>query len=188
MTFFYSQALRGDDKARCFAARGGGHSSVLQQETLAEAGYPPGGFSTDAFWLWWGSAHSAHWESVPDVYCKPLYHKGCVDLHVCEHGSPSPTEFSFFDPSERQCREVLFDPNTTIPELFAVLRQWVPQVQKNIDLIGNEVIVQFTYFFLPWLKSFFSPFIYKPVVVKLFWSFHTWERFSRLSPTKNLDK
>uniref|UniRef100_A0A3P8WDQ4 Si:dkeyp-47f9.4 n=1 Tax=Cynoglossus semilaevis TaxID=244447 RepID=A0A3P8WDQ4_CYNSE len=53
---------------------------------------------------------------------------------------PSDYEFSFFDPSERQCREVLFDPNTTIPELFAVLRQWVPQVQKNIDLIGNEIL------------------------------------------------
>lgn len=50
-----------------------------------------------------------------------------------------PPEFSFFDPSEPQCREVLLDPSTTIPELFAVLRQWVPQVQKNIDLIGNEV-------------------------------------------------
>ncbi len=51
-----------------------------------------------------------------------------------------PPEFSFFDPSEPQCREVLLDPSTTIPELFAVLRQWVPQVQKNIDLIGNEVM------------------------------------------------
>uniref|UniRef100_A0A673CDD6 CAP-Gly domain-containing protein n=1 Tax=Sphaeramia orbicularis TaxID=375764 RepID=A0A673CDD6_9TELE len=53
---------------------------------------------------------------------------------------PSDCEFSFFDPSEPQCREVLVDPSTTIPELFAVLRQWVPQVQKNIDLIGNEIL------------------------------------------------
>lgn len=52
-------------------------------------------------------------------------------------------EFSFFDPSEPQCREILQDPNTTIPELFAVLRQWVPQVQKNIDVIGIEVTVVF---------------------------------------------
>ncbi|MEQ2252796.1 CAP-Gly domain-containing linker protein 4, partial [Ilyodon furcidens] len=48
--------------------------------------------------------------------------------------------FSFFDPSEPQCREILQDPNTTIPELFAVLRQWVPQVQKNIDIIGIEIL------------------------------------------------
>ncbi|XP_056151854.1 CAP-Gly domain-containing linker protein 4-like isoform X2 [Lampris incognitus] len=56
--------------------------------------------------------------------------------------APMPTdcEFSFFDPSEPQCREVLLDPSTTVPELFAVLRQWVPQVQKNIDLIGNEIL------------------------------------------------
>ncbi|KAK5601304.1 hypothetical protein CRENBAI_001498 [Crenichthys baileyi] len=53
---------------------------------------------------------------------------------------PSDCEFSFFDPSEPQCREILQDPNTTIPELFAVLRQWVPQVQKNIDVIGIEIL------------------------------------------------
>ncbi|KAJ8289590.1 hypothetical protein GJAV_G00003060 [Gymnothorax javanicus] len=53
---------------------------------------------------------------------------------------PSDCEFSFFDPSDPQCREVLLDPGTTVPELFAVLRQWVPQVQKNINLIGNEIL------------------------------------------------
>uniref|UniRef100_A0A8C8FT34 CAP-Gly domain-containing protein n=1 Tax=Oncorhynchus tshawytscha TaxID=74940 RepID=A0A8C8FT34_ONCTS len=56
--------------------------------------------------------------------------------------APMPTdcEFSFFDPEEPQCREVLFESSTTVPELFAVLRQWVPQVQKNISLIGNEIL------------------------------------------------
>uniref|UniRef100_A0A8C5ATJ6 CAP-Gly domain-containing protein n=1 Tax=Gadus morhua TaxID=8049 RepID=A0A8C5ATJ6_GADMO len=53
---------------------------------------------------------------------------------------PSDCEFSFFDPSDHQCREILLDPNTTVPELFAVLRQWVPQVQKNVDLIGSEIL------------------------------------------------
>uniref|UniRef100_A0AAY4AFG5 CAP-Gly domain-containing protein n=1 Tax=Denticeps clupeoides TaxID=299321 RepID=A0AAY4AFG5_9TELE len=52
----------------------------------------------------------------------------------------SPAEFSFFDPDDPQCREVLLDPRTTVPELFAVLRQWVPQVQRNISLIGNEIL------------------------------------------------
>lgn len=33
------------------------------------------------------------------------------------------------------------DPSTTIPELFAIIRQWVPQVQHKIDLIGEEVRV-----------------------------------------------
>lgn len=31
------------------------------------------------------------------------------------------------------------DPKTSVSELFAILRQWVPQVQQNIDVIGNEV-------------------------------------------------
>ncbi|XP_074548280.1 CAP-Gly domain-containing linker protein 4 [Halichoeres trimaculatus] len=65
---------------------------------------------------------------------RPIIHQ------VASAPMPSDCEFSFFDPSEPQCKEVLLDPSTTIPELFAVLRQWVPQVQKNIDLIGNEIL------------------------------------------------
>ncbi|XP_032357139.1 CAP-Gly domain-containing linker protein 4 isoform X2 [Etheostoma spectabile] len=67
-------------------------------------------------------------------YQRPVIHQ------VASAPMPSDCEFSFFDPSEPQCKEVLLDPNTTIPELFAVLRQWVPQVQKYIDLIGNEIL------------------------------------------------
>ncbi|XP_035465911.1 CAP-Gly domain-containing linker protein 4 isoform X2 [Scophthalmus maximus] len=65
---------------------------------------------------------------------RPVIHQ------VASAPMPSEYEFSFFDPNELQCREVLLDPSTTIPELFAVLRQWVPQVQKNIHLIGNEIL------------------------------------------------
>uniref|UniRef100_A0A665VS27 CAP-Gly domain-containing protein n=1 Tax=Echeneis naucrates TaxID=173247 RepID=A0A665VS27_ECHNA len=32
------------------------------------------------------------------------------------------------------------DSQTTIPELFAIVRQWVPQVQHKIDVIGNEIL------------------------------------------------
>ncbi|KAK5857066.1 hypothetical protein PBY51_010333 [Eleginops maclovinus] len=67
-------------------------------------------------------------------------HQRPVIHQVASAPMPSDCEFSFFDPSEPQCREVLVDPSTTIPELFAVLRQWVPQVQKNVDLIGNEIL------------------------------------------------
>ncbi|XP_074516413.1 CAP-Gly domain-containing linker protein 4 isoform X2 [Sebastes fasciatus] len=73
--------------------------------------------------LGWASSHQ-----------RPVIHQ------VASAPMPSDCEFSFFDPSEPQCKEVLLDPSTTIPELFAVLRQWVPQVQKNIDLIGNEIL------------------------------------------------
>ncbi|XP_061156735.1 CAP-Gly domain-containing linker protein 4-like isoform X1 [Syngnathus typhle] len=67
-------------------------------------------------------------------------HQRPVIHQVASAPMPDHCEFSFFDPSEQQCREVLQEPSTTIPELFAVLRQWVPQVQKNIDLIGNEIL------------------------------------------------
>lgn len=52
------------------------------------------------------------------------------------HLSPA---FTFFDPNDPACLEILMDPRTTIPELFAIVRQWVPQVQHKIDVIGNEV-------------------------------------------------
>ncbi|XP_041809499.1 CAP-Gly domain-containing linker protein 4-like isoform X2 [Chelmon rostratus] len=73
--------------------------------------------------LGWASSHQ-----------RPVIHQ------VASAPMPSDCEFSFFDPSEPQCREVLLDPSTTIPELFAVLRQWVPQVQKNINHIGSEIL------------------------------------------------
>ncbi|XP_062296171.1 CAP-Gly domain-containing linker protein 4-like isoform X1 [Scomber scombrus] len=72
--------------------------------------------------------------SILSSYQRPVIHQ------VASAPMPSDCEFSFFDPSEPQCRDVLLDPSTSIPELFAVLRQWVPQVQKNIDLIGNEIL------------------------------------------------
>lgn len=49
------------------------------------------------------------------------------------------TAFTFFDPNDPACLEILLDPRTTIPELFAIVRQWVPQVQHKIDIIGKEV-------------------------------------------------
>ncbi|XP_060735740.1 CAP-Gly domain-containing linker protein 4 isoform X3 [Tachysurus vachellii] len=68
------------------------------------------------------------------VPARPVIHQ------VASVPMPSDSDFSFFDPSDPQCRLVLLDPCTTVPELFAVLRQWVPQVQKNIELIGNEIL------------------------------------------------
>ncbi|XP_029536404.2 CAP-Gly domain-containing linker protein 3-like isoform X2 [Oncorhynchus nerka] len=53
---------------------------------------------------------------------------------------PKDYAFTFFDPNDPACLEILLDPRTTIPELFAIIRQWVPQVQHKIDLIGNEIL------------------------------------------------
>ncbi|XP_058490148.1 CAP-Gly domain-containing linker protein 3 isoform X2 [Solea solea] len=53
---------------------------------------------------------------------------------------PKDYAFTFFDPNDPACLEILMDPRTTIPELFAIVRQWVPQVQHKIDIIGNEIL------------------------------------------------
>ncbi|XP_034384801.1 CAP-Gly domain-containing linker protein 3 isoform X2 [Cyclopterus lumpus] len=53
---------------------------------------------------------------------------------------PKDYTFTFFDPNDPACLEILMDPRTTIPELFAIVRQWVPQVQHKIDVIGNEIL------------------------------------------------
>ncbi|XP_024133535.1 CAP-Gly domain-containing linker protein 3 [Oryzias melastigma] len=53
---------------------------------------------------------------------------------------PKDYAFTFFDPNDPACLEILMDPQTTIPELFAIVRQWVPQVQHKIDIIGKEIL------------------------------------------------
>uniref|UniRef100_A0A665VS37 CAP-Gly domain-containing protein n=1 Tax=Echeneis naucrates TaxID=173247 RepID=A0A665VS37_ECHNA len=53
---------------------------------------------------------------------------------------PKDYAFTFFDPNDPACLEILMDSQTTIPELFAIVRQWVPQVQHKIDVIGNEIL------------------------------------------------
>ncbi|XP_040467621.1 CAP-Gly domain-containing linker protein 4 isoform X3 [Falco naumanni] len=63
-----------------------------------------------------------------------------VTFSVAAAPMPSDCEFSFFDPNDAACQEILFNPKTSVSELFAILRQWVPQVQQNIDVIGNEII------------------------------------------------
>uniref|UniRef100_A0A8B9PU49 CAP-Gly domain containing linker protein family member 4 n=1 Tax=Apteryx owenii TaxID=8824 RepID=A0A8B9PU49_APTOW len=63
-----------------------------------------------------------------------------VTFSVAAAPMPSDCEFSFFDPNDAACQEILFNPKTSVSELFAILRQWVPQVQQNINIIGNEII------------------------------------------------
>ncbi|XP_029026171.1 CAP-Gly domain-containing linker protein 3 isoform X1 [Betta splendens] len=53
---------------------------------------------------------------------------------------PQDYAFTFFDPNDPACLEILMEPRTSIPELFAIVRQWVPQVQHKIDIIGNEIL------------------------------------------------
>lgn len=53
---------------------------------------------------------------------------------------PKDYAFTFFDPNDPGCAQILSDPQTTIPQLFAIVRQWVPQVQHKIDIIGAEIL------------------------------------------------
>ncbi|KAM6221523.1 CAP-Gly domain-containing linker protein 4 isoform 1-T1 [Rhynchocyon petersi] len=90
-------------------------------------------------------------EDLPDVSLEgnsligryPFLFPGCdtpVIFSISAAPMPSDCEFSFFDPNDASCQEILFDPKTSVSELFAILRQWVPQVQQNIDIIGNEIL------------------------------------------------
>ncbi|KAK1899436.1 CAP-Gly domain containing linker protein 3 [Dissostichus eleginoides] len=65
---------------------------------------------------------------------RPIVH------HSAQAPLPKDYSFTFFDPNDPACLEILMDPRTSIPELFAIVRQWVPQVQHKIDIIGNEIL------------------------------------------------
>ncbi|XP_043910945.1 CAP-Gly domain-containing linker protein 3 isoform X2 [Protopterus annectens] len=78
---------------------------------------------------------SAEFQSpVPERRKRPIVHPSA--------NAPLPKDYAytFFDPNDPACQEILFDPRTTVPELFAIIRQWVPQVQHKIDIIGNEIL------------------------------------------------
>ena len=46
---------------------------------------------------------------------------------------------SFFDMKCDSCQSLLYDEATTVSELFAILRQWIPQTQQNILVIIEQV-------------------------------------------------
>lgn len=79
-------------------------------------------------------------DPVPE-YQSPGHERRRPKVHSSAH-APLPKDygFTFFDPNDPGCFEILMDPQTTIPELFAIVRQWVPQVQHKIDIIGNEIL------------------------------------------------
>eukprot|EP00090_Calanus_glacialis_P040977 TRINITY_DN7180_c0_g1_i2.p1 TRINITY_DN7180_c0_g1~~TRINITY_DN7180_c0_g1_i2.p1 ORF type:complete len:672 (+),score=124.75 TRINITY_DN7180_c0_g1_i2:72-2087(+) len=49
-------------------------------------------------------------------------------------------DLSFFDPSCPGCSEILKSRETSIGQILAVMRQWVPQTQHNIDQLVLEVL------------------------------------------------
>ncbi|KAL3867597.1 hypothetical protein ACJMK2_040479 [Sinanodonta woodiana] len=68
---------------------------------------------------------------------KPMIHP-CVDPPVCEECQK--LEFPFFDPDCTGCHEILENPNTTVAEIYAILRQWTPQTQQYLETLVNEIL------------------------------------------------
>ncbi|BFY99568.1 hypothetical protein BsWGS_02608 [Bradybaena similaris] len=62
----------------------------------------------------------------------------CVDPPLCENCTR--LELSFFDPLCPDCREILTNPSTTVPEIFAIMRQWTPQTQQSLTLLVEEIL------------------------------------------------
>ncbi|KAH7935937.1 hypothetical protein HPB52_015239 [Rhipicephalus sanguineus] len=46
----------------------------------------------------------------------------------------------FFDTDCPNCLNILHSDDTTVPEIFAILRQWVPRTQKDIKALCTEVL------------------------------------------------
>lgn len=67
---------------------------------------------------------------------KPVIHP-CVDPPLCEECQR--LDLSFFDPVCSGCRQILSNPTTSVPEIFAILRQWTPQTQQSLELLVEEV-------------------------------------------------
>ncbi|GAB1605413.1 CAP-Gly domain-containing linker protein 3-like isoform X3 [Argonauta hians] len=67
----------------------------------------------------------------------PMIHP-CVDPPLCS--SCQKSDLSFFDPNCPSCQEILLRPTTLVPEIFAILRQWTPQTQQNIETLVNQIL------------------------------------------------
>uniref|UniRef100_T1J9Y0 Uncharacterized protein n=1 Tax=Strigamia maritima TaxID=126957 RepID=T1J9Y0_STRMM len=61
-----------------------------------------------------------------------------VDAPLCSNCIKM--ELVFLDPNCPKCRESILMTDTTIAQLFAVMRQWTPQAQQNINLLMEEIL------------------------------------------------
>lgn len=61
-----------------------------------------------------------------------------VDAPLCSNCRQ--LDLEYFDPSCPGCREILNDPKTSVAQIFACMRQWVPQTQRNIAGLVQQVL------------------------------------------------
>ncbi|UYV73088.1 CLIP1 [Cordylochernes scorpioides] len=67
----------------------------------------------------------------------PVIHPS-ADAPLCP--SCRQLDLPFFDPSCPGCLEILHGPQTSVGQVFAILRQWVPQTQRNVELLVTEIL------------------------------------------------
>uniref|UniRef100_A0A6B0VBT3 Putative cytoskeleton-associated protein n=1 Tax=Ixodes ricinus TaxID=34613 RepID=A0A6B0VBT3_IXORI len=49
-------------------------------------------------------------------------------------------DMPFFDTDCQGCLDILQSEDTSVPEIFAILRQWVPRTQKDIKMLVGEIL------------------------------------------------
>jgi len=71
----------------------------------------------------------------------PSYYKAVIhsptDAPLCE--ACRKLDKSFFDVKCTGCQLLLHDEDTTVSELFAIIRQWIPLTQQNILMLIQRV-------------------------------------------------
>ncbi|XP_074640389.1 CAP-Gly domain-containing linker protein 4-like isoform X2 [Tubulanus polymorphus] len=61
-----------------------------------------------------------------------------VDPPICE--ACAKLDMTFCDPQCCGCKNVITNMDTTIAQIFAVIRQWTPQTQQNIKTLVHEIL------------------------------------------------
>ncbi|XP_065196059.1 CAP-Gly domain-containing linker protein 3-like [Sycon ciliatum] len=67
----------------------------------------------------------------------PVQHDGPVAHPVAD---VLPNRGDFFDPTAAGGGDFLTTPSTTVSQIFAIMRQWVPHSQKNMSLLIKELL------------------------------------------------
>lgn len=74
--------------------------------------------------------------SVPSRQHAIVYQSS--DAPMCLHCRT--LDMPYFDPGCCSCLEILRSEETRVPEIFAIIRQWAPQTQKDIKMLVTEIL------------------------------------------------
>jgi len=72
---------------------------------------------------------------------RPVIHPTCDPLACFLHSEAEPVlEDAGFQLTCQSCLDLLAAPTTSIAQIFAILRLWMPEIQENIDLFVDEIL------------------------------------------------